>query len=622
MTESITITISKPLTEQLSIQDTGSINISRSMEEQMTIEESIMMALESSESEALVISEAIGRSVVFTRIIQDDMAVDAGASKNSSVAMLDSMGIEEEFTSISIHYFRTYSEALSLPDSVCTSTTSINLCDRSSNEGIVISSDVDLTLQSLQTPAEDMAIQDQIARRFVGSRGMTESTQIGESRAMSMVSLPPPPPPAITTMPIIAMAMTETLKEFGGLLDPKEAVQVDGVWDMDALDNRALESILDTMGMPVYNTSMTASIAGVGDMTMVMPTFIVSAKINGTESDDGIFLTPTLSDVPAGMQIIIPIDAADSIDSDNLDTLGNMTLNFTPAEDAGNFTMMVAMLDSNPEEIGQELPEGIEAFFLDISFAGDFGTNTPADSLYFEELPQITFTISEEWVEENDIRLLRGAPRINLFLLDEATGEWAEITNVQPSEFAVDGIFTYTATLPHFSTFVVEGAKTVRTGSPAQDQEFARSMVESLSVRSILGLSENQEISGRIEIKSLTESMAIAETRPLVQHAFTIDEVTVSVSMLDVKTASAFGAVATLNFEIANKNDAEEDLVLRYWYSDPSSGETLYEGNQAITVGAGQSLVHQVEVPFYSEYPISYFARIAWSAGSLVLSVT
>jgi hypothetical protein len=601
MTESITTAISKPLTELLSIQDTIAMNISRSMEEQMAIEESIMMVLESSRSEALVVSEAIERRVVFTRNIQDDMAVGASASKSSSVEVLDSMGIGDEFTDISVVLYMTFSETLVMVQSFATQES--GLLDAVSSGVIDISDAVDLTLHSLQTPTEGMAMQDQIASNFTGGRSILESMQMGESRAMSMVRPPPSPPAAIATMPAITMALRETMGEIGSISDPRKATEVDGVRDMDAFDSEALGSILETMGMPVYDVSIGSS-PDIDEMTIVLPTFSLSAEINGIQSDDGIFLTPIVSNLPSGMQVWIPIDVAESLDdSENLNALGNMTVSFTPADSADDFAMMLAMLDNNPESVGQTLPEDISAFFIDASFTGNFGGATPANSTFFQELPQITFTVDEEWTIENQVERENGVPAISLFLLDETTGEWIEISDIELQESAVDGTYTYAVTLPHFSTYLVSANKHIpRNGGDGQ--EFNRSLSESLSVNSIMGLSEVQEIGGQSIIKNLAESMTInvVVPEPLHQRVITIQNVSVAVSVADVRSAALFGtAVATLNFEITNKNGAEEDMVLRYWYSDPASGKMLYEGEQAVTVGAGQSLGWAVEIPFYSE---------------------
>jgi hypothetical protein len=221
------------------------------------------------------------------------------------------------------------------------------------------------------------------------------------------------------------------------------------------------------------------------------------------------------------------------------------------------------------------------------------------------------FTLTEEWaVEQAAERDENGVPIIGLFFLDESDGSWIELTeDIVPPTTAVDDVYTFTATLPHFSTYVITVGETGgdSSSSGGGNEDYSRSLVESMLVSSeaILGVPLGSE--GKIAIKEITDSLAVRaiQGQPLHQRVITIQNVTVAVSLTDVRSATPttlFGsAIATLNFEITNKNDAEEEIVLRYWYSDPASGKLQYEGEQAVTVGAGQLLVHAVEIPFYSE---------------------
>ncbi|MEW6603738.1 MAG: PGF-pre-PGF domain-containing protein, partial [Thermoproteota archaeon] len=566
-----------------------------STNEQFIVTDSVMASLSLSMSESFAVIDTVDGSAILTRSIQESLVVTDSPGNALAVTMSELMGIDEAFANISIQYFRTFSETLIIPADMCTSTTSTSLCDQTESDIIVISDDVVLVLQSPNNVSEEMSLADQLVRGIIASgRSPSESLQTNDKIMILLTRPPPPPPPAITTMPNLMMTSTQDVQD---IADPAVAVPVGGVWAIDGLDNESLESVLDAMDMPIYNVSMEASSDGVDDMTMILPTFLVSAEIGGEASDDEIFLTPTVSDLPAGMGIMIPIDVQASIsgNDNNLDALGNMTFSFTPAEDAGNFTMMIAMLDSNPEG-GPAVPDDAIAFFLDVSFAGNFTGATPANSTYFEELPQITFTIDEEWLVENNIRF----NRINLYLLDETTGEWVEIPDLDQPASAVNGTYTYTATLPHFSTFAISGTEGLTGGGGSKDREFTRSLIESLSVRSIVRLIEGQESSGRVVIKDLDESLAfsITQQKPLHQRVLAVHNVTIAVSVEGVRTATIGTAVATLYFEITNKGTSPEEIVLSYWYS--IGGEREYEHQQTVTVSGGESTIQAVDIPFGS----------------------
>src|SRR5690606_32602976 len=77
--------------------------------------------------------------------------------------------------------------------------------------------------------------------------------------------------------------------------------------------------------------------------------------------------------------------------------------------------------------------------------------------------------------------------------------------------------------------------------------------------------------------------------------------VTVAVSLTDLYASGIGTAIAKLDFEIHNMNGKEERLTLRYWYSDPATGRTMYESEHQVTVEAGGSVTTTIRVPFHSE---------------------
>jgi uncharacterized membrane protein len=68
------------------------------------------------------------------------------------------------------------------------------------------------------------------------------------------------------------------------------------------------------------------------------------------------------------------------------------------------------------------------------------------------------------------------------------------------------------------------------------------------------------------------------------------------VNVVDVKSAGFGSAIATLNFDINNRGNSTQELVLKYWYS----ADTLYEFEQSVTLQAGESITKMIEIPFNS----------------------
>lgn len=611
VSDTMTASIGKPLSESLNMTDVvaRSATRSRAMTEQMAAQDTITISVTKQPAEQLGMTESI--SIIVSKSIADNVAVSDTVSGSPVVFIIitDSMAIDDVFTDISIVFHLDLGEPLVLAQSIATNfSASFNQVD---SEGIIIGDSVVLSL---------------VPSGQVFNRDITESMSIQDSLTILIVIPPPPPPPVITTMPNLMMIQTEDLDEYDGLTDPAEAVEVDGIWNVDSLDEQNLQSLIGAIGMPVYDIDLEAISADIDDLTMILPTFRVSMNVSDQPSDDGMFLTPTLSNLPAGLQVIIPIDVQASINgAGNLDHLGSVIVTFTPSESAGNFTMLITMLDNTPEDIADGLPADMAAFYVDVSIVGDFGVITPDNSAFFEEQPEITFTITEEWAQTQDTdRDLNNVPIIGLFLLDESTGDWIEISseNIEPPTSAVGGVYMYTASLPHFSTYVFTADEDRGFGGGRSSSEFTASLTESLFVTSAMNTGAPIASEGKIVFKDIVDSLTLRaeQPQPLHQRVITIHDITVAISIADIRSAATFGtAFAALNFEIDNKGSTAEELVLRFWYSDPA-GKMVYEAEQTITIGAGESILEEVKIPFSS--PGLYNVMIEVESDDGTLSTT
>jgi hypothetical protein len=361
------------------------------------------------------------------------------------------------------------------------------------------------------------------------------------------------------------------------------------------------------MNMPVYDVSEEADSGDIDDLTMVLPTFWVSME--GDWEDDAGFLTPTLSHLPAGMEVIVPINVEGSTEGDeNLDMLGNMTINFTTAESATDFTLLVTVLDDNPEsDISENPPNDIPAFFIDVTIIGDFPGLTPDTEAFFENPPELTFTLTEEWAIEQDTdRDGNNVPIVGLFLLDEGDGSWLELTSELESPLsAVDDTYTYTAILPHFSTYVVTAGETGESSGPAEESggegvgsgrtTLVRNVAESLLVTALV------EDYGEGIARDIVDSLSVLDRQsPLHERVISVQNVTVTVGLGDIQAAAFGTAEATLTFEITNKNGETEEILLRYFYNDPVTGQKAYDERQTVTIGPHDTITHFVDIPFSS----------------------
>jgi hypothetical protein len=412
-------------------------------------------------------------------------------------------------------------------------------------------------------------------------------------------------------MPNIMITETEHIDEFEDLTNPVPAVPVAGEWEISSFDEEGLEEMLGEIGMTTYDLSFEADSDDIEQLTIVLPTFWVS--LEDEWADDAAFLTPMLSDLPAGSQLIVPVNVKESLDENSNNRMpSNMTINFTTALDSTNFLMLITVLDENPEaDIAKDPPNDLPAFFIDVTVIGDFPGVKPDSPGFFEDPPKLTFTVSEEWAVEQSVeRDQDGWPIIGLFLLDESDGTWIDLTENLSKNSAGQDTYTFTAALPHFSTYVVtarattsvvedDGEEESSEGGGSRGPVIVNPPAEPVNPPDDSGI----PVEGKIVIKEVTESLAftIVQQKPLHQRVITVNNVTVAVSLTDLQVSGIGTAIATLTFEIHNGNVAEEQLMLRYWYSDPATGRTIYERAHQVVIDGGGSATMTFGVPFYSE---------------------
>ncbi len=620
----------RSISEQFTIMDslTEGRAFQIAISEQLSSTEATTTSMPSGLIEGLATSDAITTTSTFARAITENMTVTESASRTASIIILELLQTSDQFTDISIHYHLVLGETLVLPDSFATDHASY--VNSFIGHTVIIEDSVLLTLKSTNNPTEQLIVQDQLSAMHTNSRVLTETMQLHDSRIIVVTRPPPSPPSAIATMPVVTMTEKETVKEYPSMTSPMVAVQVQGTYPLERLDNATLGSLLTTIGMPVYDVSTEASSTGIDNMTMILPTFKVPIEMDGSPLNGGAFLTPVLSNLPANTQVVIPIDVTGSLGAGTIET-NRMVLSFTPKVNSSNFALLISILDNNPEEeITREEPEGLSAYYIDVSYVGTWpGGISPSDPAFYFEPPQAKFTVTEEWAEENHAkRDLNNVTKINLFLLNEVTGTWIEISDdkITPPTSAVGNVYQYTVTLPHLSTYVVTAetsssesgnggpGTSIGTRGGSRSGHIVR-LAELLSVSGSIGPVKSESL-----FSDLTGSFKInkVELKPLDQRVIKVDDISVTVHVSSIRSSAILGtAVARLNFEIENKGEIGQELMLRYWYSDPTTKMRIYENKETVMVGAGQSIVKIFEVPFTSPGDYSLMIEVESKEGTV-----
>jgi hypothetical protein len=124
---------------------------------------------------------------------------------------------------------------------------------------------------------------------------------------------------------------------------------------------------------------------------------------------------------------------------------------------------------------------------------------------------------------------------------------------------------------------------------------------------------------GQAVMRNIVDSLVLStdQMKPLHQRVITVQNVTIAVNLEDVQPASFGGAAAMLNLDITNKNAETENLILRYTYSDPATGEALHTEEQTIAIPPDTSNVRTIQVPFYSEGTYDLMVEVESSDGTL-----
>jgi hypothetical protein len=379
------------------------------------------------------------------------------------------------------------------------------------------------------------------------------------------------------------------------------------------------DALADQLSLPSIDISASMT----PGTTLMLQTYLVPLESTAEFPADEVMMTPRIMEVPANLPVFFSVDMAGTPGASEHAQVQWMELGFTPDVDSTDFALIVSPLDGTP--MGAQQPGAdVAALYLDFSWVGGFAGADPADPSFYSDPPTLTFALSNEWAESNRIdRDDNGVPVISLNLLDESSGEWVAVSDVDLPTGATDGEYVYVAHLEHFSTYVVTADERPIISTAAGEQ--AVLLAESL------GISESaagrpidivEEFAGERFAANLLDSVTVS-SRPVAYKTLTVGEgVKVLVAVQDVAQGSAVppSAVATLEIAASNAGDSDESFLLKFWYVD--AGGTRVESSQEITLGPDESALYTAEIPFGSPGTFDVSVQALSIPGGTVLSAT
>jgi hypothetical protein len=282
-----------------------------------------------------------------------------------------------------------------------------------------------------------------------------------------------------------------------------------------------------------------------------------------------------------------------------------MKIEYTPKVDSTNFALMVGMLDSPPE--GAHLPyAAFTPMYLDIKWVGSFsGAATPGTDDYYKVSPAFTFAITDAWVAQRNIeRNENGVPIMSLSLLDESTGSWKQINNIDMPAGLVDGQYVYVAHLEHFSTYVITANQAAKSGhATAPPSVISAQLDDSIAVDD--GLSGKTEktieqfIFGKHAIVKLSDLLHIA-IKPVAYNTLQVGKgvsVQVTLERVEMEEGTLGRAAATMLLHVQNGGSEPEQFVLNYFYMG-EDGRKAYESSNSLALGPSEIREEEIKIPF------------------------
>jgi hypothetical protein len=207
-------------------------------------------------------------------------------------------------------------------------------------------------------------------------------------------------------------------------------------------------------------------------------------------------------------------------------------------------------------------------------------------------------------------------PAITLSLLNESTGEWEEVDDIDaPLAANDDSEYVYVAHLEHFSTYALsaEAASGSGGGSGSAGARLSVRIADSIA---LVEGQEGEHIGVIEEFASsqfavqLLDSVSV-DSRPVAYWPLEAGKsASVLVSVADIRPAGLFppAAKALVHVDIANTDAETASFVLELWHGDRESGSST-----AVEIGPGQSRQLTVEVPIasYGEQALNAETRTA-----------
>jgi hypothetical protein len=628
--DAVSVALARQSADAVVVSDNVAISLSRQVSDTLQVQDTLAGSNIEVTADSLAVEDEITAILVVQRAVADSMAVTDSISQPPTLG--ESVAISDV---VSTGVFRSLADGIGLADEA-TAGWFVNIADAvgvdaslsevswnrilSLDEGLVLSTIYCAPTECNSSPgfAEEMSLQDLLDIGLVLPPRMNETVTVADSVAVgatgarqledavgiadaSGILVRPAPQEPLPESPLPAQGAL--------IVDNKDAAGVPASVSVPAtFDWSGNTTQLAALVMPAPQTvNATVPSSALPEMVIVLPTYHLNNTPNPQLPGDDILLSVMAASIPAESPVMVPINIAETPETLEHGNFVNwMTIEFTPAVDSTDFALVVTLVDEPAG--GYPQPQGdLKPLYLDVRWMGEFGgPEDPSVEDYYDSPPEFTFSVNEDWIQgENAVTDENGVPVLELWLLNDSTGQWESVDDISLVE-QVGDTYTFSATLPHFSNYAVTASKAAGTGggggnkdSPAQ---FAVGLVDAL------GFSESptgrpitiiEEPVGVRYVANLLDSVTVS-SRPVAYNTFEIlRDLEVSIAVVDVRHDDTLFAGATAELEVlaTNRDAAAQAFALDFWYNDQTVSRK-YETSVQVEVGPGESIRLPVMIPF------------------------
>ena len=539
------------------------------------------------------VSTTLGNSRSLTA---DELNVSDSISASLNARTLDaedSLGINSQL-SVRVIWNKNFEEALNLQE--CTPFT----C----NAGLRFDEGLGLADEYVPPPVfnDTVSISDHVSTGYSIGTTITDSLGIGASTNVLAKPTPPPSASGSPLDPISVLVVTNTT-----IVGHPPSVHV----NIDPLTwNGDIQTLKDTLKPTPHVINATVSRADLPKMFITLPTYYVPLKPSGQNPAKDVVMSVMAAEIPRNSTVYVPINVENTPGLDtNKGFTKSMSIEFTPNVDTRNFALVVQVVNSPPQNATPP-PADLKPLYLDVKWMGDFpGTEDPSVKAYYKNPPKFTFTVTDSWAtEQNSERDGNGVPSVSLLLLNESAGIYEPLTTITRPIAAVDGVYTYVATLEHFSNYAIVANKVTASygGSyhpPSPTSSLAVDLAESLGIadkQNTVPLESLEEFGQKTFKVRIAESIIVL-AKPVSYKTFQVGEIDVKISLQDIKQEGIIPpkAAATFLVEMTNSGGKDEQFTLNFWYYG-DDGKKAYETSQLAKIRPFESKQLVVSIPFTS----------------------